>query len=191
MQTLARLDHLFTVLTQPRHLDSISRRVKVLVADLERLHDSRKKLGDTRPLNITLSGGMTVVVGDPNDMAATTLLPTMADASNSLAPDALQKIDVIFALLPRLEPLLPLTPRLLSRLRSLSALHSSAATFASTLALVNSEVHRLGEGESGLREILTGLESSLEENDAKVRSNLAGLETRISTLLQRMDSLGL
>lgn len=183
LQTLGRLDHLLTLLSQPRHLDSISRRVKVLVTDLERLHDSRKKLGDTRPLSVALSGGMTAVVGDSS--AVHSLSPA-TDGSAAIAPDTLQKIDALFALLPRLDPLLPLTPRLLSRLRSLSSLHASAATFDSTLSGVREEVRRLGEGESGLREVLEGLEASMAENDAKVKGNLSGLEERIGRLIERM-----
>jgi nuclear migration protein JNM1 len=188
---MARLDHLMTVLSQPRHIDTISRRVKGLVSDLEKLHETRRKLGDDRPLNVALSGGMTVVVGDIKDATTTTVLPpSTTDDSPPLPPDTIQKIDALFAILPRIDPLLPLTPHLLSRLRSLATLHSSAANFASDLASVKSEVHSLGEGEAGLKEVLTGLESSLEENDKKVRSNLGGLEERISSLIRRMDKLG-
>ena len=166
VQTLGRLDHLLTLLTQPRHLDSISRRVKVLVSDLERLHESRRKLGDTRPLNVALSGGMTVAVVGTVEPVRSNLSASMgpsassssAPPSDSIAPDTLQKIDALFALLPRIDPLLPLTPKLLTRLRSLANVHSVAATFADTLAVLKAETERLGEGEKDLQEMLAGLE---------------------------------
>lgn len=204
MQTLSRLDHLLTLLTQPRHLDSISRRVKVLVSELERLHESRRKLGDTRPLNVALSGGMTVTVPGTIEVAKSNLSASIAPsgATSGLAvprpgvggemvpPDSLQKLDALFSLLPRLDPLLPLTPRLLTRLRSLATLHSSATSFAETLTGLRSEVERLGEGEKGLGEVLDRLENTFGENESKLAGNLAGLDGRVGELVLRLTALG-
>lgn len=196
LPTVTRLDHLLTLLTQPRHLDNISRRVKVLVSDLERLHESRRKLGDTRPLNVALSGGLTVAVpgvgGEKAGLSAS-VAPSASSAAKSvdaLPPDALQRMDALFSLLPRLDPLLPLTPRLLARLRSLSALHSSAAEFSSTLSQVKEEVAKLGEGEKGLKEVLEAVEKNVEENEGRMRGNLEGLEARLSEVVGRLDRLG-
>ncbi|KAL8278232.1 hypothetical protein RQP46_009405 [Phenoliferia psychrophenolica] len=202
VQTLTRLDHLLTLLTQPRHLDSISRRVKVLVSDLERLHESRRKLGDTRPLNIALSGGMTVAVAGTGDAKPSSgaAAPSSSSApkamlggggGEAIPPDTLQKIDALFALLPRLDPLFPLTPRLLTRLRSLAALHSSAATFGETLEELKADVLKLDEGEKGLSEVVAGLERSVDENEGKVKGNLEGLEGRLGSLVKRMEQLGM
>lgn len=194
LQTLTRLDHLLTLLTQPRHLDSISRRVKVLVSDLERLHESRRKLGDSRPLNVALSGGLTVAVAGTGadkgfgGLGASTMGPSSGKGAE-LPADSLQKVDVLFSLLPRLEPLLPLTPRLLSRLQSLATLHSSAADFDAKLQSLSSELQKLGDGEKGLREVVSGLEGSLKENNEKVKGNLEGLERRILHLSERLDEL--
>ncbi|GAA6006904.1 hypothetical protein JCM10207_009133 [Rhodosporidiobolus poonsookiae] len=197
LQTLSRLDHLLTLLTQPRHLDSISRRVKVLVSDLERIHESRRKLGDTRPLNVALSGGMTLTTGgaEGKPVALSSLgASTSASASGGagaaqLPPDALQKIDALFALLPRLDPLLPLAPRLVARLQSLSSLHASAASFGETLSTLKGAVERLGEGERGLKEVLEGLEKSVGENEGTVRGNLEALDRRVEEIGRRMDRL--
>lgn len=195
LPTINRLDHLLTLLTQPRQIDSISRRVKVLVSDLERMHDSRRKIGDTRPINVALQGGlMTVVVpgagGEKPSGApqATTAIKGGA-ATDSLPPDAIQRVDALFTLLPRLDPLLPLTPRLLTRLRSLSTLHSSASSFAETLAEVKQEVSKLEEGEKGLSEVLEGLEKSVGENEGRMRGNLEGLESRLEGVVKRLDAL--
>ncbi|SCZ88395.1 BZ3500_MvSof-1268-A1-R1_Chr2-1g04382 [Microbotryum saponariae] len=204
LTTVGRLDHLLTLLTQPRHLDSISRRVKVLVSELERLHESRRKLGDTRPLNIALSGGMTVSNGPassadkgPTTMNTASVLggsvshpPQATTSSTQLPPDALQKIDALFALLPRLDPLLPLAPRVLNRLRSLSTLHTSAHEFGSTLAQLREEVGRLTEAEKGLQEVVEGFGTSLEENEGRMKGNLEGLEKRVKEVVQRLEALG-
>lgn len=106
-----------------------------------------------------------------------------------LPADSLQKVDVLFSLLPRLEPLLPLTPRLLSRLQSLATLHSSAAEFDTKLQSLTSELQKLGDGEKGLREVVSGLEGSLKENNEKVQGNLVGLEKRIHDLSERLYQL--
>ncbi|GAA5983468.1 hypothetical protein JCM10908_000298 [Rhodotorula pacifica] len=195
LQTVSRLDHLLTLLTQPRHLDSISRRVKVLVSDLERIHESRRKLGDTRPLNVALSGGMTLSTS-PDESGATKALPSLASSigagssgGTSLPPDALQKIDALFGLLPRIDPLLPLAPRLVNRLRSLAALHASAATFGDTLTELKGQVGELDEGEKGLREVVDGLEKSFEENEARMKGNLEAMDKRVEEVLKRLDRL--
>lgn len=206
------MSHLLTLLTQPRHLDSISRRVKVLVSDLERLHESRRKLGDSRPLNVAIGSNlgasatmMTVAVPGPDGKlpslaASTTARPASGSGSGggggaqpgsepTLSPDALQRIDSLFALLPRLDPLLPLTPRLLSRLRSLATLHAASASFKDDLERLKAELGRVGESEQGLRETLSGLEHSLKENEVTMKGNLLGLEKRVSSVLLRMDQL--
>ena len=201
LQTTTRLDHLLTLLAQPRHLDSISRRVKVLVSDLERIHDSRRKLGDTRPLNVALSGGMTLSTLSPEGGAASST-PSLAAAAaaassaargdgstTSLPPDALQKIDALFTLLPRLDPLVPLAPRLVARLRSLANLHASAAQFGESLAELKGQVAELDEGEQGLREVVQGLEKSFEENEARVKGNLEAMDRRVEEVLKRLDRL--
>ncbi|GAA5850454.1 hypothetical protein JCM8547_001880 [Rhodosporidiobolus lusitaniae] len=196
LQTLTRLDHLLTLLTQPRHLDSISRRVKVLVSDLERIHESRRKLGDTRPLNVALSGGMTLTTGGAEgkltpraSLGASTTGTSSSSSAVQLPPDALQKIDALFTLLPRLDPLLPLAPRLLTRLQSLGVLHASAASFGENLSGLKDEVDRLGEGEKGLREVLEGLETSVRENEKTVRGNLESLGKRVEEVGRRLDAL--
>ncbi|GAA6053808.1 hypothetical protein JCM3770_003046 [Rhodotorula araucariae] len=185
--TLQRLEHLLTLLTNPRHLDSISRRVKVLVSDLERIHDSRRKLGDTRPLNVALQGGMTLAT--PASSTSSTAATTTTAASGSLAPDQAQKLDALAALLPRLEPLVPLAPRLLARLRSLSALHAAAGAFADDVAALRGEVGRLAESEGGLREVLEGLEASVKDNEARTRANLESMERRVEDVVLRLEGL--
>lgn len=198
LQTTTRLDHLLTLLAHPRHLDSISRRVKVLVSDLERVHDSRRKLGDTRPLNVALSGGMTLSTLSPDGGAASST-PSLATAASSAArgdgsttslpPDALQMIDALFTLLPRIDPLVPLAPRLVARLRSLANLHASAANFGESLAELKGQVAELDEGKQGLREVVQGLEKSFEENESRVKGNLEAMDRRVDEVMKRLDRL--
>ena len=191
--TLARVEHQLGLLTQPRHLDTVARRVKVLVSDLERIHDARRKLGDTRPLNVALSSGMTVVAGGTGATVTTALPPpaTLASAHPpaALPADALQRIDALFAILPRIEPLLPLAPALAARLRSLSSLHASSSSFASTLGQATQDVDTLKATEWQLSTALEGVERSLAENERIVRENMSSLEARIEAVQIRLSTL--
>lgn len=189
--TLSKLEHQLQLLTQPRHLDTVARRVKTLVGDLERIHEARRKLGDTRPLNIALSSsGITVLApgtGLPSSHSETTLAHNQDGGRGEmeLPPDALQKIEALSNVLPRLEPLLPLAPSLLARLRTLAPLHASSAAFSRELSDVSREVAGLREAEGGLRKALKGLEMSFEANEKTVKGNLEVLEGRIESLTRK------
>lgn len=201
LKTLHRLETLLLLLTQPRHLDTISRRIKVLVVDLERLAESRKKLGDTRPLHLAVfsgastgtGGGLTVVTGGAGGEGKKVLGSglTSGGGEEGISPEALSKISALYALLPRIDPLLPLTPRLLTRLRSLSTLHSSAQEFSTTLSSLQSSVASLGETGVETKAVLEQLEGSLKENEELVKGNLAGLEGRIRAVGERLGRLGM
>lgn len=193
LSTLARLEHLLTLLTQPRHLDSISRRVKVLVSELERLHESRRKLGDSRPLAVALGpSAAQLTVAVPGGGPPVTVKPFAGGGAGAgeLPPDALQRLEALFTLLPRIDPLLPLTPRLLTRLQSLAGLHASAGEFGETLGAVRAELGRLRDGEEGLKEVLGGVQKSVEENARTMGGNLASLEERVRAVGERMAKLG-
>lgn len=196
LSSVARLDHLLTLLTQPRHLDSVSRRVKVLVSDLERIHESRRKLGDTRPLNVALSGTMTLSTGSDDPASGRPGADAVREGTDrsgkggaALPPDALQKIDALFSLLPRLDPLLPLAPRLVARLQSLASLHSTAAFFGESLADLRGRVDALGESEEGHKEVVDGLERSFEQNEARVQGNMEAMDKRVEDIVRRLDRL--
>lgn len=186
LNTLARVEHQLQLLTQPRHLDTISRRVKLLVNDLERVHEARRKIGDTRPLNVALSSGISISTGPAG------LLPPAGSGGSEqpLPPDALQKIDSLFTLLPRIEPLVPLTPHLVNRLQSLSGLHAASQTFSSDLQAAEGSLDGLNQSEGLLRELLDGFRDSLESNQQTVKSNMETLAGRVDELLSRLDKLG-
>lgn len=187
LSSLARVEHQLQLLTQPRHLDTISRRVKLLVNDLERVHEARRKTGDTRPLNVALGSGITISTGPVG------LLPAPSGSGSGtdqpLPPDALQKIDGLFTLLPRLEPLVPLAPHLVNRLKSLSTLHSASQTFSTDLQAAEGSLEGLKQSETFLKELLDGLRSSLDGNQETVKTNMETLGGRVDDLVKRMQKL--
>ena len=106
-----------------------------------------------------------------------------------IPPDALQKIDALFGLLTRIDPLVPLAPRLLARLRSLQALHESSTTFATALQGAEGELAALGERRAGLDQVLASLEETFRANEHKFETNLKALEHRLEGVGKRLDDL--
>ncbi|KAJ6593769.1 Dynamitin-domain-containing protein [Mycena capillaripes] len=155
---VTRLNAQLTLLTQPRHIDSISRRLKLLLSDLDRAaasqHSHRRH----------------------------------PSQSNGAPPSQIQ--EQVLPLLSRLGPSLPHIPHILTRLRTLSALHTSAAQFESTLEGLEEDHRKMREALGELDGAVKTIEESLEENRVVVKGNVGGLEARVDTLLKRVDELG-
>ncbi|KAK0539091.1 hypothetical protein OC835_001226 [Tilletia horrida] len=195
LPTMQRLEHQLTLFTQPRHLDAISRRVKVLVAELERAHEARAKLAALPPASAAKAGadvGTADAEGGTGEGGAGAGAGSAAHAASSTfgTPDQLARLRSLFLLQTRLEPLLPLAPHLLSRLQSLSALHSSAALFGSSLEHLVEADARLGERATEVRELCMGLEGSMREDSERVKGNLELVQARLEALGKRMEALG-
>ncbi|EST09024.1 Dynamitin [Kalmanozyma brasiliensis GHG001] len=168
LPTLSRLEHQLSLLSQPRHLDAISRRVKVLVTEMDRVHDTRRKLNTT-------------------DAASTT---TDSSASTStLTPAEHTKLQHLFDVSTRLEPLLPVLPSVLARLQTLSDLHSSAAHFGTALEELEDGKTEREQQEQEMEELLRKIEANMEENRGKVEANLESLQTRMEALSERLEKV--
>lgn len=154
-----RLNNQLTILTQPRHIDSISRRLKLLLSDLDRASAAQHQTHRRHP-------------SQPNAPAP---------------PPGLQ--EQIFPLLSRLGPLLPHIPHILTRLRTLSALHSSAAEFQTTLEDLVEEQKKSRNALLELQNAVETVETSLDENREVVKNNVSGLEERVNSLLGRLEDL--
>ncbi len=161
--TLGKLDHLLTLLTQPRHLDAITRRVKLLLVDLDRVAAaSRSRLPTSQPekgSNVTLS------------QAEYTELQTL------------------FSLLPRLDPLLPILPPLLARLKSLSGLHAEASEVAEGLRRLQADDRRAVEEKGDLEAVVKRVQEGLMDAAKGIERNWEGLEVRMRGLEGRIAAL--
>ncbi|EJD02790.1 uncharacterized protein FOMMEDRAFT_140646 [Fomitiporia mediterranea MF3/22] len=161
---LTKLNNQLALLTQPRHLDSISRRLKLLISDLDRLSTSQQHASKRGQSHQT------------------------AQASQGGTQSALQ--EQILPLLARLAPHLPHLPHLLTRMRTLSGLHTAAADVQSTIGTLEEDQVRARGRLDVLSSAVEGVEKSLEENAEVVRKNVTGLEERIEMLVKRLDALG-
>jgi nuclear migration protein JNM1 len=162
---LTRLNTQLTVLAQPRHLDNISRRLKLLLSDLDRLAAANQQHRRSAATE-----------GDSSSTTAPATLP--ASLQEQLAPA-----------LARLVPALPQIPHILARLRTLATLHASSAQFGSTLSALEEEQRQSREALDALNQAIEGVEGSLAENGQVVRGNVTGLEERIDALTKRLESL--
>lgn len=164
MDSLSRLDNLLNVLTQPRHLDGISRRVKMLLNDLERAAASARR---------NASAGSS---------------PEKA-APNALSQADQETLQSLFALLPRLDPLIPTIPPLITRLRSLSGLHAEALSIAADLRELQSSNAAASDEERELNLIVKSVQTGLSDAAVGIQKNWEALQGRIKTLEDRLQAL--
>lgn len=157
-ESLTRLDHLVSILTQPRHLDSISRRVKLLLADLDRASASRKP-------------------------------DTPSEDATTLTSEEYEHLQSLFKLLPRLDPLLPVIPPLLTRLWSLSTLHTEALGIAHDLREMQGADAGAREQEGELKAVVEGVRQGMAEAAGLIQGNWESLQGRISDLDTRIKRL--
>lgn len=179
LPSIARIEHLLTLLTHPRHLDGISRRIKILVSELERLHEARRKLANTggtlQPLQIEGKG----TNGDASPSSQGILVPI----------ETMQKLDTVLPTLSKLEPLIPLVPALLARLHSLTTLHASSSSFVEDMNSLEASMKRSNDSTSELKDMLKNLEFSFVENQSRIEANLKVVEARMENITQRVEKL--
>jgi nuclear migration protein JNM1 len=117
---LTRLNNQLTILTQPRTIDSISRRLKLLLTDLDRIAAANSSGassgagagGQEKAVNAGGGAGGTATGGTGGGAGGASTI------QEQLAP-----------ILQRLAPHLPTLPHILARLRTLSSLHAAASDF--------------------------------------------------------------
>lgn len=181
---LTRLGAQLTILTQPRTIDSISRRLKLLLTDLDRVATQNAAAAAAAPHGPQGSGH-----NRGASMSGPISVPTAGSAGTAggLHGSAIQ--DQLTPILQRLAPHLPTLPHILARLRTLSSLHAAAADFQRGMEQVGVVHHlfiSLYRSEYGLIVLF----SKLEAQQAKNRSSLNDLEGAIKNLEKSMQENG-
>jgi nuclear migration protein JNM1 len=179
-----RLNTQLTVLTQPRTIDAISRRLKLLLTDLDKLSAHPAGASAAR----AAASGLPQANGHGHAPGPSTSPSTSGPNPAGLTP-ASQLQAELTPILQRLAPHLPSIPHILTRLRTLSSLHAAAAEFQRTLSAVESEQANQRSGMDELLRAIEKLEDSVGENGEVARRNVEGLEGRIGGLEQRLQVL--
>ncbi|KAF9345289.1 Dynactin subunit 2 [Mortierella sp. AD094] len=122
--TVEKLEQSMGILAQPRQLEQLSRRLKVVMGELERVQELQAK-----------------------DSAAT-----------GISSETENKINNLFELVDKIDPLVSLAPVLVTRLKGLKGLHSEAAIFSDSIKMISSEQSKISEELKGLNTVSTKVE---------------------------------
>lgn len=155
---ITRIHYQLQALTTPRHIDNISRRLKLLMTDLDRVSNAHTHKRHPSQPNADSS--------------------VNAKITNDIIP-----------ILHRLNPALPQIPHILTRLRTLSTLHTSAGEFRKDMESLEDEQAQIKESLDELESAVETVEKSLEDNRKIVGGNVEGLEKRVDDLSRRLDEL--
>ncbi|RKP12346.1 hypothetical protein BJ684DRAFT_2187, partial [Piptocephalis cylindrospora] len=121
--TVARTDAQIQLLSQPRVMESALRRVKALIGELEVLEK--------------------VKAAQPSRIASDTEVEEGQEGGGAGSDDPEGLVNKAYEGLARIDPLIPLAPGLLDRLRSLKHLHDQAAGFGETIQVLTTEQSKL------------------------------------------------
>lgn len=172
LPTLDNMDKQIATLAQAStaNLDAISRRVRTLASDQDKLNDSREKAKALREeLGKGNSSSSQPVAGEDTDQET--------------------KVNALYGVLPTIENLAPMLPPLLDRLRSLRAIHADAATASQTLEQIEQQQAEMTAELKQWREGLQKLEETMKEGDSTVKGNMSVMEGWVKDLEERMGKL--
>ncbi|KAK7419325.1 hypothetical protein QQZ08_010908 [Neonectria magnoliae] len=148
------------------NLDAVSRRVRTLAAEQEKLSDAREKAKSLREE-----------------------LGRNAPSSPSEESEQEARINALYAILPTIENLTPILPPLLDRLRSLRAIHSDAATASETLTRIETQQAEMTTELKQWNEGLEKIEAAMKTSGAAVESNKTVMEGWVKELEERILDL--
>ncbi|CAO3593977.1 unnamed protein product [Absidia cylindrospora] len=89
----------------------------------------------------------------------------------------------------KVDPLLNLTPALLTRLKALQGLHTEAATFGRSVKVISEEQTRMTEEIKSLDTTCELLTKSLKDNEDLINKNVGVIDSRMTDLVRRMEAL--
>ena len=175
LPTLDRLHRQLAVLTEasPTSLDNISRKVRLLTQEAERLDEARKS----------------AKVAQEELRAATGDNAAMIDDGEEIDSEQVAKINALYGTLPTIENLTPMLPALLDRLRSLRTIHAGAATASENLNRAIKRQEDMANDIKKWREGLEKVEQSMKQGERTMSGNMKVIEGWIKELEERMKNL--
>lgn len=171
MPSLDTLHRQILLLTEstPSSLDGISRRVRALTQEAERLEDARKSAKAAHDALRAAGGDVIPDEGEDSEQAA--------------------KINALYGTLSTIEKLAPVLPLLLDRLRSLRAIHADAATASENLEQVEQKQSEMAEDIKKWREGLEKVEAAMRNGEIVMSGNMKAVEGWVKDLETKMSEL--
>ena len=171
LPTLDILQRQISVISEstPSSLDSISRRVRTLTQEADRLEESRKSAKAAQDALKAAGGEIGAEEGEDSEQVA--------------------KVNALYGTLPTIENLAPLLPSLLDRLRSLRAIHADAATASESLERVEKRQADMVADIKRWREGLEKVEEVMKTSETTMGGNMKVIEGWVKELEGRMEKL--
>ncbi|KKP05173.1 hypothetical protein THAR02_02692 [Trichoderma harzianum] len=168
LPTLDSLEKQISTLSQAStaNLDTISRRVRALATEQDKLNESREK---AKALREELGKHAGAPPADTSEQEA--------------------KINALYAILPTIENLTPILPPLLDRLRSLRAIHADAATASQTLDQIEKQQAEIATEVKLWKDGIEKLEETVSNGDKVMKTNVEVMEGWVKDLEQRLEKL--
>ncbi|KIE01861.1 Dynamitin subunit 2, partial [Metarhizium majus ARSEF 297] len=167
LPTLDNMEKQISTLAQAStsNLDAVTRRVRTLASEQDKLNESREKAKALRE-----------ELGKQGQ-------------SSTDASEQESKINALYGILPTIENLTPMLPPLLDRLRSLRAIHADAATASQTLERIETQQAEMTEELKQWKEGLEKMENAMTDGDVTVKGNVKVMEGWVKDLEERMAKL--
>lgn len=171
LPTLDRLHRQLSVLAEasPTSLDNISREVRLLTQEADKLDEKRKASTAAKESSDSRPGS----AGEPED-------------TNS---EQVSKINALYGTLATIENLTPMLPSLLDRLRSLRAIHADAATASETMNKALKRQEDMATDIKKWKEGLEKVEEAIKLNESTMGGNIKVVEGWVKDLEERMKRL--
>lgn len=168
LPTLDSLEKQISTLSQAStaNLDTISRRVRALATEQDKLNESREK---AKALREELGKHAGTPQVDTSDQEA--------------------KVNALYAILPTIENLTPILPPLLDRLRSLRAIHADAATASQLLDQIEKQQAEIAGEVKLWKDGIEKLEATVSNGDKVMKTNVEVMEGWVKDLEQRLEKL--
>jgi len=153
----------------PSSLDGISRRVRTLTQEAERLEITRKSAKAAQ--DALRSAGGDAVSEEGED------------------PEVVAKVNALYGTLSTIENLAPLLPSLLDRLRSLRAIHADAATASDSLEIIEKNQADMANDIKKWREGLEKVEEAMKQGENTMSGNMKIVEGWVKELEEKMEKM--
>lgn len=176
---IEQLDRQITALSTSTDtsLDSISRRVRQLTQDAQRLGEARSAAKAAQEG----SNGPRLPLPFDGEFDTDSFIKD---------PEHVSKINALYGAIPTIESLAPLLPATLDRLRSLHNIHADAAAANQNLTQCETRQEAMAQELKTWREGLETVERKVKEGENTMAENTTSVETWVKELEERMTRFG-
>ncbi|MCJ1242958.1 hypothetical protein MMC30_000154 [Trapelia coarctata] len=176
----------FISTTSASTLDSISKKVRHLTTEAEKLDSARKAAKASQ--EALKAAAQTQA--EPGSFPETAAKAEAASKDGMEDPEHVSKINALYGTLPTIESLAPLLPAVLDRLRSLRLIHADAASASQSLAAVEKRQAEMAEELRSWREGLEKVEGVMRQGEERMKGNMGAVEGWVRELEGRVKKLG-